>query len=165
MTQSVGLLVLLRHDENMKTQKTSIVDDLAEKYGKSLAVAQKELKKGRPKLRASYESDVMLFQKWAYRVGKGWYGFSLGNVPHVWRYVLDEFFEWLEKTCPDFEIHQVKMKFRSMRIYLGTKTDLFIPDEKIKTEISKLQRLLSLPPADETIAHSARKKRKNSPRR
>ena len=107
----------------------------------------------------------MLFQKWAYRVGKGWYGFSLGNVPHVWRFVLDEFLEWLEKQCPDFEIHQVKMKFRSMRIYLGTKTDLFIPDEKIKAEISKLQKLLSLPPDDETIAHSARKKRKTLPRR
>ena len=148
----------------MKT-KSGIVDDLAEKYGESLAVAQKELKRGRPKQRASYKSDIMLFQKWAYRVGKGWYGFSLGNVPHVWRFVLDEFLEWLEKTRTDFEIHQVKMKFRSMRIYLGTKTDLFIPDENVKAEISKLQKLLSLPPADETIARSARKKRQRSQKR
>ena len=68
----------------MKAKEASIVDDLKEKYKEGLALAQKDLKKGRPKLRASYESDVMLFQKWAYRVGKGWYGFSLGNVPHVW---------------------------------------------------------------------------------
>jgi hypothetical protein len=146
----------------MRTTESSIVYELAAKYKKGLARAQKELKKGRPKLSASYESDVTLFMKWAYRVEKGWYGFSLGNVPHVWTDVLNEFFEWLEKTRPDFVIHQVKMKFRSMRIYLGTKTDLFIPDEKIKAEISKLQKLLSLPLDDETIAHPARKKRKTS---
>ncbi len=119
----------------MNAKKTSIVDELSEKYKEGLARAQKELKKGRPKLGASYESDVMLFMKWAYRVGKGWYGFSLGNVPRVWTDVLDEFFEWMENQRPDFEIHQVKMKFRSMRIYLGTKCDMFIPDKSIRAEI------------------------------
>ena len=146
----------------MKAKEASIVDDLKEKYKEGLALAQKDLKKGLPKLRASYESDVMLFQKWAYRVGKGWYGFSLGNVPHVWRYVLDEFFEWLEIQRPDFEIHQVKMKFRKMRIYLGTRIDLFIPDEKIRSEISKLQDLLMLPDYTQTPVRPARKKRKTS---
>lgn len=145
----------------MKTKKTGIVDELEEKYKEGLARAQRELKKGRPKLRASYESDVVLFMKWAYRVGKGWYGFSLGNVPRVWTDVLDEFFEWLEKQRPDYEIHQVKMKFRSMRIYLGTKTDLFIPDEKIQSEISKLQDLLTLPDYMQTPVRPARKKRKS----
>ncbi|HEX5398950.1 MAG TPA: hypothetical protein VFY06_07870 [Verrucomicrobiae bacterium] len=147
----------------MKTERSSIVDELAEKYKDGLAHARKELRRASPKPRRGYESDVMLFQKWAYRVGKGWYGFSLGNIPDVWRLVLDDFFEWLEKARPDFVIHQVKIKFRSMRIYLGTKTDLFIPDEKIKAEISKLQKLLSLPPCDETITRPARKKHNTRP--
>ncbi len=146
----------------MKTQKSSIVDELAEKYAEPLARAQKELKKARPKRHGGYQSDVMLFQKWAYRVGKGWYGFALGNVPNVWRFVLDEFLDWLEKQCPDFEIHQVKMKFRTLRFYVGTKADLFIRNEKINAEISQLQRLLSLPLDDEKTANSAQKKRKHS---
>jgi hypothetical protein len=54
----------------MKTKDSSIVDELKEKYKEGLARAQKELKKGSPKLRASYKSDMMLFQKWACRLGR-----------------------------------------------------------------------------------------------
>ena len=146
----------------MKIEKSGIVAELAAKHATRLARAQRDLKMGKPKLRASYESDVMLFQKWAYRVGKGWYGFSLGNIPHAWTCVLDEFLEWLERRQPDFEIHQVKMKFRSMRIYLGTKTNLFIPDETIKSEISKLQNLLTLPDYTEASSRPTQNRRKTS---
>ena len=59
--------------------------------------------------------------------------------------MLDEFLCWLEIQCPDFEIHQIKMKLGSLRIYLGTKTDFVIPDENIRSEISQLQNLLRLP--------------------
>ena len=112
-----------------------------------------------------YTSDILLFYKWAYRVAKGWYGFSLGNVPRVWTDMLDEFLSWLETQCPDFEIHQVKIKFRGLRIYLGTKTDLFIPSEKIRSEISQLQNLLAMPQFTPTPIRAARKKREKKSRK
>jgi len=108
-------------------------------------------------------SDILLFYKWAYRVGKGWYGFALGNVPRVWTDVLDEFLCWLEIQCPDFEIHQIKMKLGFVRIYLGTKTDFVIPDEKIRSEISQLENLLRLPRCPSTPIRTAPKKRQKQP--
>ena len=70
---------------------------------------------------------------------------------------------WLETQRPDFEIHQIKMKLGGVRIYLGTKTDFVIPDEKIRSEISHLQNLLRLPPCPPAPIRAARKmRRKNS---
>ena len=151
----------------MKTEKLGIVDELAAKHGTRLARAQHELKRrmakpGKRIDRYNYESDILLFYKWAYRVGKGWYGFALGNVPRVWTDLLDEFLSWLEIQCPDFEIHQIKMKFGFVRIYLGTKTDFVIPDEKIRSEISELQNLLRLPPGPRTQTRTARNKHRGS---
>jgi hypothetical protein len=151
---------------NMKTKKMGIVEELKEKHKVRLALAQQELRSrgAKPRTRSdSYISDVRLFSKWAYRVGKGWYGFSLGDVPRVWTDVLDEFLSWLETQCPDFEIHQVKMKFRSLRFYVGTKTEFRIPNKKIRSEISQLEKLLGLPQFTQTPIHAARKKpRKHS---
>ena len=70
----------------MKTKKSGIVEELKEKHKKRLARAQQELKRrmakpGKRFDRHYYTSDILLFYKWAYRVGKGWYGFALGNVP------------------------------------------------------------------------------------
>ena len=152
---------------NMDTKGSGIVEDLKEKHKERLAQAQQELKKrmATPGTRSdSYISDVLLFSKWAYRVGKGWYGFSLGDVPRVWTDVLDEFLSWLETQCPDFEIHQVKIKGRGVRVYLGTKTHLFIPDEEIRSEITQLQNLLVNPPFTPTSIRAARKKRQTSSR-
>ena len=152
----------------MKPTKSGIVDGLKEKHKERLAQAQLELQKRRamPRTRhASYISDVTLFAKWAYRVGKGWYGFALGNVPRVWTDVLDEFLCWLETQRPDFEIHQIKMKLGGVRIYLGTKTDFVIPDEKIRSEISQLQNLLRLPPCPPSPIRAARKTGRKSSRK
>ena len=130
-----------------KTQKTGIVEELKEKYKARLARAHLELKDDEKRTWGQYycQSDLLLFSKWAYRVGKGWYGFSLGRIPPVWTDILDDFLSWLESQCPDFEIHQVKIKGRGLRIYLGTKTDFVIPDENIRSEIFKLQDLLITP--------------------
>lgn len=160
----------LRHDKNMKTKKSGILEELKEKHKKRLARAQQELKRrmakpGKRFDRHYYTSDILLFYKWAYRVGKGWYGFALGNVPPVWRDVLDEFLCWLEIQCSDFEIHQVKIKGRGLRLYLGTKTDFVIPDEKIRSEISQLEDLLSMPQLTQTPVRAARKKRQKHSRK
>jgi len=147
--------------KKMKTKELGIVEELKEKHKTRLARARQELKKRMATTRTrsdSYISDVTLFSKWAYRVGKGWYGFSLGDVPRVWTDVLDEFLSWLEAQCPNFEIHQVKKKGRGLRVYLGTKTDLFIPDEKIRSEISQLQNLLSMPQFTKIPIRAARKR-------
>ena len=83
----------------------------------------------------------------------------------VWTDVLDEFLSWLEIQCPDFEIHQVKIKGRGLRLYLGTKTDFVIPDEKIRSEISQLEDLLSMPQLTQTPVRAARKKRQKNSRK
>ena len=153
--------------KKMKTKELGIVEELKEKHKTRLARARQELKKRMATTRTrsdSYISDVTLFSKWAYRVGKGWYGFSLGDVPRVWTDVLDEFLSWLETQCPDFEIHQVKIKFRGLRFYAGTKTDLFIPNEKIRSEIARLQNLLSMPQFTPTPLRATRKIRQKHSR-
>ena len=90
----------------MKTKNPGIVDGLREKHRARLARAQQELKEDEKRMRGqcSYISDLLLFWKWAYRVGKGWYGFNLGHIPPVWTDMLDDFLSWLESQCPDFEI-------------------------------------------------------------
>ena len=144
----------------METKKPGIVEELKAKYKGRLAQAQQELKRKAGKSGScSYISDFLLFSKWAYRVGKGWYGFNLGELPRVWTDVLDDFLSWLEIQCPDFEIHQVKIKGRGLRLYLGTKTDFVIPDKRIRFEISQLQNLLSMPPLTQAPARATRQKR------
>jgi len=152
----------------MKTKKSGIVEELKEKHKERLALAQIELKRqmATPGTGSDrYISDILMFSKWAYRVGKGWYGFSMGDAPRVWTDVLDEFLCWLEIQCPDFEIHQVKIKGIKMRLYLGTKTDFVIRDERIRSEISQLQNLLSLPQVPQTPVRAARKKRRKHSRK
>ncbi len=152
----------------MKTKKSGIVEELKEKHKKRLARAQQELKKSMASARTrsdSYISDVLLFSKWAYRVGKGWYGFDLGDEPRVWTDVLDEFLSWLETQCPDFEIHQVKIKGRGLRLYLGTKTEFVIPDESIRSRgFPNCQNLLTMPQIMPTPIRAARKKQQKHSR-
>ena len=155
----------------MKIKKPGIVEALKEKHKKRLALAQQKLKRQMAKpgkgddLEYYYTSDILLFYKWAYRVGKGWYGFALGNVPRVWSDVLDEFLCWLEIQQPDFEIHQIKIKLGGLRFYVGTKNHLLIPDEKIRSEMFQLQKLLRYPPCPPEPVRATRKKRRKSTRK
>ncbi len=74
---------------------------------------------------------IYLFQKWAYKVEKGWYGFDLEGVPFSWVKKIDEFLDWTEKNIPEFKIHQIKLKFGGIRIYL----DLGLPDNLIHDSV------------------------------
>lgn len=90
------------------------------------------------------ESDnpnVYLFQKWAYRVGKNWYGFSLDDAPFIWGLIIDKFLEEVEKECPDFEIHQIKLKFGGLRFYVQLNVNE-AKENFIQKEIDKLEDLL-----------------------
>jgi hypothetical protein len=133
--------------KNMKTKKLGIVEELKEKHKERLARAQQELKEDEKRMRGqcSYISDLLLFWKWAYRVGTGWYGFNLGHIPPVWKDMLDDFLSWLVSQCPDFEIHQIKMKFGALRFYIDTHSDDKTVNETVRAEISKLGNLLRTP--------------------
>jgi hypothetical protein len=151
--------------KNMKTKKSGIVEELKEKHKKRLARAQQELKedKKRMRRRCSYISDLLLFSKWAYRVGKGWYGFNLGHIPPIWTEVLDEFLSWLETQCPDFEIQQIKTKFGPLRIYIDTHCADKAVNERVRSEIRKLGNLLRNPPLTQSLVRPPRKNIKKHP--
>lgn len=81
--------------------------------------------------------DVYMFTHWAYKIPQGWYGFSLGNeVPMAWAYTIDKFLEEVNKECPNFEIHQIKLKWGGLRCYLGN------INESVQKEVDKLEELL-----------------------
>lgn len=87
-----------------------------------------------------WNSDVYLFQKWAYRVPKGWYGFALGKVPFEWGKIIDAFLTEVEQIDPNFEILQVKVKFGGLRCYLKL-SDTLPPETKsrLQEETSELE--------------------------
>ena len=120
----------------MKPEKSGIVERLKRKHAEGLARANTQ------NGAELFSADISLFQKWAYRVGKGWYGFSLGDIPSVWCNILDDFLVWVESQCPDFEIHQIKMKVGELRFYIETHCDDVVVNEKMRSEISKLEALL-----------------------
>jgi hypothetical protein len=156
--------------KNMKPKKSGIVEELKEKHKERLALTQIELKRqmARPETGSDrYISDILMFSKWAYRVGKGWYGFSLGDVPRVWTDVLDEFLCWLEIQCPDFENQQIKMKIGSVRVYVDPKTNDKALNEAVRAECWKLMDLLRMPQNLKNVkasrrVYEARKKQKNT---
>lgn len=88
------------------------------------------------------EKDCFLFSKWAWRVEKGWYGFSLGAIPWAWTYIINDFLKALEPAAPDFKIHQIKLKFGGLRFYVDLKLEDPKEIEAIHAEISKLENLL-----------------------
>ena len=131
----------------MKYEKLGIVEALKTKHRAGLARANKILEARQvgsqpPISSIPFSSDIFLFQKWAYRVGKGWYGFDLGDIPRAWADVLDDFLVWVESQCPDFEIRQIKIKFGGLRFYIDTKSPREAINTMVQSEIAQLQDLL-----------------------
>jgi hypothetical protein len=62
--------------------------------------------------------DDYLCEKYLKHIPKGWYGFAIGKpiVPE-WMNIIDEVLELCIKNDPDFEIHQIKLKFGGIRFY------------------------------------------------
>jgi len=133
-----------------KNAQAGIVEALKKKYQAPLVEARRalkedyvagELKKGAVAA-LPLEPNRYLLQKWAHRVGNGWYGFSLSNIPGVWVYMLDDFLAWVESQCPDFEIHQIKTKFGGLRFYIDTHCRNTGVNTVVSTEITKLEKLM-----------------------
>jgi hypothetical protein len=115
------------------------LDEIVEPFKKRLE--KTEYKIGKTDVQCS--PDLYLFMKWAYRVGKGWYGFALGNdVPMLWALIIDEFLDELSKEAPDFQIHQIKLKFGGLRFYVDLRLEDTEKAKAINEEIAKLNALL-----------------------
>lgn len=74
-----------------------------------------------PELKGNFESekdDVYFLKKYRQYISIGHYGFSIGEpiIPR-WNEIIDEILELCTKTDPDFEIHQIKIKFGGIRFY------------------------------------------------
>lgn len=71
--------------------------------------------------REKYESslsDYDLCDKYSKHIPQGWYGFSIGTpVLPTWIEIIDKVLELCTATDPNFEIHQIKMKFGGIRFY------------------------------------------------
>ena len=65
------------------------------------------------------KDDVYFLKKYVHNIPAGWYGFSIGTpiVPE-WLDIIDEVLELCIKTDPNFEIHQIKLKFGGIRFYV-----------------------------------------------
>ena len=131
----------------MKREKLGIVEALKIKHRAGLARANQMLEAcpagSQPPARfILFSSDIFLFQKWAYRVGKGWHGFDLGDVPRVWADLLNDFLAWVESQCPDFEILQIKMKCGGLRFYIDAKIVDEVLQQRVGSEINQLEILL-----------------------
>ena len=63
-------------------------------------------------------NDDTLCEKYEKHIPKGWYGFAIGGpTPRNWFVVIDDILELCVKADPNFEIHQIKMKFGGIRFY------------------------------------------------
>jgi hypothetical protein len=64
-------------------------------------------------------SDTYLNEKYADYIPHGWYGFDVGTpIISIWMDILDEIVELCTEADPDFEIHQIKLKFGGIRFYV-----------------------------------------------
>ena len=77
-----------------------IVEQLKQDYKCGLKLAKESLDKqykfGKKNVKEFVNSDVFLLQKWAYRVPRGWYGFSLGDIPFIWVQIIDDFLKYID---------------------------------------------------------------------
>jgi hypothetical protein len=67
-------------------------------------------------------NDSYLFEKYKNNIPVGWYGFSIGEpTPKNWLVVIDKIVKLCVTADPQFEIHQIKMKFGGICFYVESK--------------------------------------------
>jgi hypothetical protein len=65
--------------------------------------------------------DSDLNQKYRKHIPKGWYGFDIGTpIVPVWMEIIDKIVEGCTAFDPNFEIHQIKLKFGGIRFYCSS---------------------------------------------
>lgn len=65
------------------------------------------------------KDDLYLLKNYSKYIPDGWYGFSIGTpiIPE-WLDIIDEVLEVCINNDPNFEIHQIKLKFGGIRFYV-----------------------------------------------
>ena len=94
-----------------------------------------------PKTRnASPQPEADLMEKWAGHIGAGWYGFAIGRpCPDSWFKIIDEFLDYLLTLDPDFQIHQIKMKYGGICFYVQYSIADPELSEFVEMQIEKLE--------------------------
>ena len=65
--------------------------------------------------------DWLLIKKYDEHIPPGWYGFSLGTpTPKAWFDAIEEILDFIIEKDPDFEIHQIKIKYGSLCFYCAS---------------------------------------------
>ena len=65
--------------------------------------------------------DCDLNEKYRKYIPKGWYGFDIGTlIIPLWMEIIDKIVELCVSMDPNFEIHQIKLKFGGIRFYCGS---------------------------------------------
>jgi hypothetical protein len=80
--------------------------------------------KAYPEFGKDFKSEIDdndLNTKYRKHIPKGWYGFDVGTpiVPQ-WMEIIDKIVEGCTAFDPDFEIHQIKLKFGYICFYCGS---------------------------------------------
>lgn len=77
---------------------------------------------------SSEKNDTYLFNKYEKHIPNGWYGFEIGSpiIPE-WIEIIDEILILCIETDPEFNIHQIKLKYGGVRFYVESAVieDLF----------------------------------------
>jgi len=65
------------------------------------------------------KTDWYFIEKYRSHIPKGWYGFSLGDpIIPIWCEIIDEIVQLCIDNDPNFEIHQIKIKFGGICFYV-----------------------------------------------
>lgn len=84
------------------------------------------------------KNDSYFIKKYRKHIPQGWYGFSMGApiIPQ-WLDIVDEVLELCIKNDPEFEIHQIKIKFGGVRFYVhsGVIEDIFEIESVIENKL------------------------------
>jgi hypothetical protein len=80
-------------------------------------------------------NDGFLLKKYREYVPKGWHGFDIGTpiIPE-WMEIIDKIVELCIENDPDFEIHQIKLKFGGIRFYVESELIEDIHDVELLIE-------------------------------
>lgn len=64
-------------------------------------------------------TDKYLNKKYREYIPRGWYGFDIGTpIIPAWMEIIDNIVELCVENDPDFEIHQIKLKFGGICFYV-----------------------------------------------
>jgi len=106
------------------------IKEIFKKYDFSVNIPEKyktiyEYERKNPKADMSEfyppHTDWYFIQAYANHIPKGWYGFSMGTpTPKAWFDFIDEALKYLISLDPDFEIHQIKIKWGALHFYCAS---------------------------------------------